>query len=239
MACSPTGPDAALQDAALLTSGLVSRYEALARIAELIRYHPDEKVLFQTCASELHQVVAFGGLSWFDPAANRVQWHFLEPYDSALEALAVRDIPKEETVVWWVYQNQRPVIIPFIDRETSFPIVVERVSKLGLRSLCALPLSTAHRKLGSLVFASCLDDAYSREDQQFLSVVANQIAVAMDDASAQARLRLLLDITNRIVTKLELRDLLREIAASIRQFMQYDSVGVALQIGRASCRERV
>jgi formate hydrogenlyase transcriptional activator len=211
-----------------LSESLASRYEALARIAELIRYHPEEKVLFQTCASELHQVVAFDALSWFDPAVNWVQWHFLEPYDSALEALAVRDIPKEETVAWWVYQNQQPVIIPSIDRATSFPLVGERLSKLGLRSLCALPLSTAHQKLGSLVFASHLDDAYSNEDQQFLSVVANQIAVAMDDARAQARLRLLLDITNRIVTKLELRDLLREIAASIRQFMQYDSVGVAL-----------
>jgi len=210
------------------SKSLASRYEALARIAELIRYHPEERVLFQTCASELHQVVAFDGLSWFDPAANWVQWHFIEPYDSALEALAVRDIPKEETVAWWVYQNQRPVIIPFIDRETSCPLVVERLSKLGLRSLCALPLSTAHRKLGSLVFASHLDDAYSNEDQQFLSVVANQIAVAMDDARAQARLRLLLDITNRIVTKLELRDLLREIVASIRHSMQCDSVGVAL-----------
>lgn len=81
MVSSPTGPDAAV-----LTNGLVSRYEALARIAELIRYHPDEKVLFETCASELHQVVAFDGLSWLDPAANWVHWHFLEPYDSALEA---------------------------------------------------------------------------------------------------------------------------------------------------------
>ena len=211
-----------------LSEGPASRYEALARIAELIRYQPEEKVLFQTCASELHQVVAFDALSWFDPAANWVQWHILEPYDSAFEALAVRDIPKEDTVAWWVYENQRPIVIPFLDRETSFPFVVERLSKLGLRSLCALPLSTAHRKLGSLVFASHLDNAYSDEDQQFLSVVANQIAVAMDDARAQARLRLLLDITNRIVTKLELRDLLREIVASIRQFMQCDSVGVAL-----------
>jgi formate hydrogenlyase transcriptional activator len=211
-----------------LSENLASRYEALARIAELIRSHPEEKVLFQTCASELHQVVAFDGLSWFDPAAHWVQWHLLEPYDSALEALAVRDMPKEETVAWWVYLNQRPVVIPFIDRETSFPLVVERLSELGLRSLCALPLSTAHRKLGSLVFASHLDNAYSDEDQQFLSIVANQIAVAMDDARAQARLRLLLDITNRIVTKLELRDLLREIVVSIRHFMQCDSVGVAL-----------
>ncbi len=210
------------------SESLASRYEALARIAELIRRHSEENALFQTCATELHQVVAFDGLSWLDPAANWVQWHLLEPYDSAIEALAVRNIPKEETVAWWVYQNQRPVVTPFIDREASFPLVVERVSKLGLRSLCALPLSTAHRKLGSLVFASHLDDAYSRQDQQFLSVVANQIAVALDDARAQARLRLLLDITNRIVTKLELHDLLREIVASIRQFMRCDSVGVAL-----------
>ena len=208
--------------------GLASRYEALARIADLIRSHSEEKVLFQTCASELHEVVPFDGLSWLDPSAHWIHWHFLEPYDSALEAPAVRDIPKEETVAWWVYQNQLPVVIPFIDRETRFPLVVERFSKLGLRSLCALPLSTAHRKLGSLVFASHLDDSYSDEDQQFLSVVANQIAVALDDARAQARLRLLLDITNRIVTKLELRDLLREIVASVRHFLQCDSVGVAL-----------
>jgi formate hydrogenlyase transcriptional activator len=223
MVSSPNGPDTALS-----SNGLASRYEALARIAELIRSNSEEKVLFQTCAAELHQVVAFDGLSWFDPAANWVQWHFLEPYDSALEAPSLRGIPKEETVAWWAYQNQRPIVVPFIDHETSFPLVVERLSRLGLRSICALPLSTAHRKLGSLVFASHLDDAYSREDQQFLSVVANQIAVAMDDARAQARLRLLLDITNRIVTKLELRDLLREIVANIRQFMQCDSVGVAL-----------
>src|ERR1700723_1682520 len=111
--------------------GLASRYRALARIAELIRSHSDEKVLFQTCASELHQVVAFDGLSWLDPAANWVQWHFLEPYDSALEALAVRSIPKEKTVAWWAYQNQRPVVFPSIDRETSFPQVVDRLSKLG------------------------------------------------------------------------------------------------------------
>jgi formate hydrogenlyase transcriptional activator len=207
---------------------VASRYEALARIAEMIRSHSEEEALFQTFASDLHQVVPFDGISQFDPAANWVHWHFLEPYHSAVEALAVRSIPKEETVAWWVYQNQRPVVIPFVDRETNFPHVVERFSRLGLRSLYALPLSTAHRRLGSLVFASHLDDAYSDQDQQFLSVVANQIAVALDDARAQARLRLLLDITNRIVTKLELRDLLREIVSSIRHFMQCDSVGVAL-----------
>ncbi|HEX4165015.1 MAG TPA: sigma 54-interacting transcriptional regulator [Bryobacteraceae bacterium] len=208
--------------------GHASRYEALVRIAELIRSHPEEEHLFQTLAGELHQLVPFDAIAQFDSGVNRVHWRFPEPYDSGLEALALRGIPKEKTIPWWVYQNQQAIVIPFIDRETRFPLVVEQLSKLGLRSLCAFPLSTAHRKLGSLGFVSHLGDAYSNEDQQFLSVVANQIAVAMDDARAQARLQLLLGITNRIVTKLELRDLLWETVVSIRQFMQCDGVGVAL-----------
>src|SRR6266436_4026976 len=42
------------------------------------------------------------------------------------------------------------------------------------------------------------------------------------------RLRLLLDMTNTLVSNLELRDLLRAISASIRQEMHCDVVGVLL-----------
>jgi formate hydrogenlyase transcriptional activator len=208
-----------------------ARYEALVRFAEIIRSLPEEKDLFQTIAGELHQVVPFDGLSQFNPAANWVRWHFLEPYNSEFEAFAVSGIPKEETVAWWVYLNQQPMSIQCVDCEMPFPQVLKRLSRLGLRSLCALPLSTAHRKLGSLVFVSHLDNAYSTEDQRFLSLVADQIAVAMDDARAQRRLKLLLDITNRLVTKLELHDLLREIVGSIRELMGYEGAGVALPDG--------
>ena len=213
-----------------LSEGLTSRYEALIRLAEVIRSHPDERDLFRTFAKELHQVVRFDGISQFDAAAKWVQWNFLEPYKEEFEALTERPLPfpKEETVPWWVYRNQQPMVIRFADRETRFPHVVERLRKLGMNSLCALPLTTAHRRLGSLIFTSHLEDAYSPEEQRFLSLVASQIAVAMDGARAQQRLRLLLDLTNRVVTKLELRDLLQEISASIRQIMDCDAVAVAL-----------
>src|SRR5262249_5253360 len=59
--------------------------------------------------------------------------------------------------------------------------------------------------------------------------------LAMDDAlnfhesqRANERLRLLLDLTNRVVSTLDLPDLLREISASIRRVMNCDGVGVAL-----------
>ena len=221
-------PAANTPKAAIDTEGLPSRYETLIRLAELIRSHPEEKDLFQTCAHELNQVVALDGMSQFDSAANFVQWHFLEPYDSEFEALALKALPREETVAWWVYRHQEPLVIQSVRRETRFPQVVERLAELGLRSLCAVPLSTAHRQLGGLVFASHLEDAYSDEEQRFLSLVANQIAVAMDDARAQQRLRLLLELTNRLVSKLDLRDLLQEISANIRQVMQCETLGVLL-----------
>jgi formate hydrogenlyase transcriptional activator len=217
------------QNAAISCEALASRYEALIRLAEVIRSKPEEEDLFETLVSELHQVIPFDGISQLDPGANRVRWQFLEPYKEKLEAMrAVSAFPRDETAAWWVYRNQQPIMIRVGDGGTHFPRTVSRLAKIGLHSLYALPLSTAHRQLGSLTFTSHLDDAYSTEDQQFLSLVADKIALAMDDARAHQRLRLLLDITNRMVTKLELRDLLREIVASIRQCMQCDKVGVAL-----------
>ena len=50
----------------------------------------------------------------------------------------------------------------------------------------------------------------------------------MDDALAQQRLKLLLDMTNGVVSKLDLRELLREVSASVRRLMQSDGVGVVL-----------
>jgi formate hydrogenlyase transcriptional activator len=79
-------------------------------------------------------------------------------------------------------------------------------------------LSTAHRRLGSLVISSRLPEAYDDEDVRFLALAASQIALAMDDAHnfresqrAEERLRLLLDLTNRVVSTLDLRELLREV----------------------------
>jgi formate hydrogenlyase transcriptional activator len=52
----------------------------------------------------------------------------------------------------------------------------------GVRSVCALPLTTVHRRLGGLAVGSIEADAYSKDEVRFLSLVANQVALAVDDA---------------------------------------------------------
>jgi formate hydrogenlyase transcriptional activator len=207
------------------THSVASRYESMIRLAEAIRSHRDEKDLFQLLAGELRQVVPFDVMAHCDRAGNKVNWHFSEALGCKKHP---SDIPKEETVAWWVDRTQQPVVIQAAGGETRFPATIETLNRLGLRSLCALPLSAAHSRFGSLVFATQIADAYSPEEVQFLSLVAGQIALAMDHALNFQRLNLLLDLTNRVVSKLDLRELLREVCASIRQVMQSDGVGVTL-----------
>src|SRR5260370_4160193 len=207
------------------TDSLAPRYEAMIRLAEAIRSHQDQKNLLQFFADELRQVVPFDVMAQCEHAGKKVNWHFSEAYDSKKRG---SDIPKEETVAWWVDRTQQPVVLQVAGEETRFPATIEALNRLGLRSLCALPLSTAHSRFGSLVFATQIADAYSPEEVRFLSLVAGQIALAMDHALNFERLNLLLDLTNRVVSKLDLQELLREISVSIRHVMHCDCVGVAL-----------
>src|SRR6202043_2143272 len=116
------------------------------------------------------------------------------------------------------------------------------LKKYGIRCVCTLPLTTAHSKVGTLTFASKAPDIYTAEEVHFLSVVAEQIALAFDNAlhfdAAQAsqqqllkkseRLGLLLELTNHVVSNLDFRDLLRAAASSTRRVMGCDGAGITL-----------
>src|SRR5260370_6233275 len=140
---------------------LAARYEALIRLAEVIRSHPEEGAVFQTIASELHDVVELDGFCQFDGAGNWVQWHSDGPYKRGLEVLRVEPVPKEETTAWWVYQNQQPMVVRLSSPDNRFPRMRDWLAKLGLKSSCTFPLSTAHRHVGTSSFIHRLEEGAS------------------------------------------------------------------------------
>jgi formate hydrogenlyase transcriptional activator len=213
-----------------------ARYEALLRVSHAISSHRECSELFQVLRVELSNVIKFDsiGIVQYDEAGNEVAWHLAEGCRQIAERCCA-DIPKDETITRWVYEQQRPLLVPHSERETRFERMVDAIKACGIRSGCAFPLTTVHRKIGVLFLGSKEADAYSEQDVSFLSLVAEQIALAIDDAlnfaasrKAEERLKLLLDLTNSVVSNLELPDLLRAIAPSVRLVMQCDAVGVYL-----------
>jgi formate hydrogenlyase transcriptional activator len=222
---------------------LSERYEALIRVSQAISAHRDPKDLFRAMATEMHRVVQFDGIvvAQYDEATNEIVWSACEVCGQQ-GPVSPPDIPADETITKWVYQRQEPLVIPSLEREQRFPQMVAFLREKGFQSVCALPLTTVHRRVGSIAVASKRSDAYCDEEVRFLSLVADQAALAIDDAlnfeasqiaqtalqHKNERLKLLLEVNNTIVSNLQLRDLLRAISGSLRSVMQCDGVGVAL-----------
>src|SRR5260370_12644468 len=160
---------------------LTERYEALVRVSQNLISIRSSEELFRLLARELRAVVNFYvmGVGIYDEKAHEVR---LTSYGESGDPLQVPKLAPEETFTWWVYQHQQPLIIPSLDAETRFPAVVEMLKNRGVRSVCALPLTTVHRRLGGLAVGSVEADAYSTEEVSFLSLVANQVALAVDAA---------------------------------------------------------
>jgi formate hydrogenlyase transcriptional activator len=157
------------------------RYEALLRVSQTLISTRSSGELFRLLARELRAVVDFYvmGIGIYDENAHEVS---LTSYGEPGDPLEVPKLAPEETFTWWVYQHQEPLIIPSLDKETRFPAVAEMLKNRGVRSVCVLPLTTVHRRLGGLAVGSIGTDAYSAEEVRFLTLVANQVALAVDDA---------------------------------------------------------
>src|SRR5215831_6077156 len=114
-----------------------ARYESLIRLAEAIRTQGRPEDLFQVLVRELANVVRFDAVAQYDDAFNKVNWHLGEACRPG--AKPAHDLPKEETIAWWVQQHQQPLVISSVERDERFPKMRDVLRDLGIRSLCALP----------------------------------------------------------------------------------------------------
>src|SRR5216683_5775280 len=169
----------AVQDEA--EAAVTERYQSLLRVSQTLISIRSPEELFNILARELHAVVNFHvmGVGLYDEKAHEM---CTKSYGEPGVPLKAPKFAPEETFSWWVYQHQQPLIIPHLDAETRFPAVAEMLKNRGVRSVCAIPLTTVHRRLGGLAVGSLEADAYNKEEVSFLSLVANQVALAVDDA---------------------------------------------------------
>ncbi len=134
---------------------LAEQYQALLEVSEAIAVHRDLSELFRDLAKRLHRVVLFDHmrLLLYDPERHTMRLHVLET-PQASELPPCSELPVDESPGGWVWQSQQPLVIPRVEDETRFPKVTPCMRELGVRSFCAVPLTTAQRRLGALGFGS-------------------------------------------------------------------------------------
>lgn len=221
---------------ALTTGADAARYERLLRVTNTIAACCDCDSAADRLVAELRQIISFDHLQLVavEKGGDRVEWQFTDirghrqdrgPLDSAVPL---------ESPLRWVHERGEVLLVGNWAHESQFAEHGRRMADLGMVSSCILPLKRGERQLGILSFGKSEPDAYA-EDLPFLCLVADQIALAIDAAvnfyvsqRAEDRLKLILDLTNQVVTNLDLQDLLRTISASVRSVMQAGAAAIML-----------
>ena len=169
----------------------------------------------------------------YDAARDCMRLHVLEA-NAPAEAPRV-ELPVDQSPAGWVLTHQRPLVVDDVARETRWPAVMEILRANGVTTCCFLPLTTAHRRLGALSFGYLRAHRIDEVELEFMGRVSAQVAVAVDNslnadalARERDRLRVLLDITNAMVSQLELSELFSSITACLRNVVPHEYSSLAL-----------
>src|ERR1700688_67941 len=208
------------------------RYEAVVRISEAIAACREPEELARTLADEIGKFLHFDHLYFIVLKEDSTEIEYLV---WGKGPIPLPDLPMEEWPVWEAVRSGEPQHTVDWDTEERYPRLKEWNKKVGLGSGVRIPLATPHRRLGVFGINRDTVNPFSEEQISFLGLIGRVVAFALDDGLNLRRaqqqndqLQLLLDLTNRITSNLELRELLRAIAANIREVIRADAVTVAL-----------
>jgi formate hydrogenlyase transcriptional activator len=221
-----------------------TRYEALRLASGVIASQADLNGVLENLARFLPSVVSFEFLGVvLHDAERRVGRLYAFGGTLAGSAEIGTEIPvAESSPAAMMLEEQRPVIMNDIEKETRFGDVIERARPYGVRSMCLLPLASPRRRLGVLVFGSTHQRDYGEEDLKLMSTVAAHVAVAVENAlnfeearsyqqllmRERDRLRLLLDVNNSVISHFEPGDLFQAVSSALRECFHHEYTGLWL-----------
>jgi formate hydrogenlyase transcriptional activator len=213
------------------------KYLTLLELSKAIASHRDLSELFHDIACRLRNLFPFRDLAVMlhDGDQNVMRGYY---YEGCAEAdwasKKAVEVSIDESINGHVWRDQQPLIIRDLDQDTRFP-TAQILRDKNIKSVCCLPLSTVHQRLGTLNLWSEEAGAYDTFDLKFAQLVTSQIAVAVEAqfyreqlAHERDRSQLLLQVNNTLVSNLNLRELLKSISGSLGAVMPHEAAALTL-----------
>jgi formate hydrogenlyase transcriptional activator len=168
----------------------------------------DCEKLFETISGSLRRIMHhdFAAVALPD-ADNTLRVSAVDyPQGSEFFRLDLR-FPREGSLSGRAFDSGNPLLISRLQTAECPAEATRALAKEGLKSVCCLPLVNRKRKLGVLLLASRHEQAFSVDDMNLLLQVANQVAIAVDNALA---FREIADLKEKLAAeKLYLEDEIR------------------------------
>src|SRR3984885_4316060 len=230
------------QGVPLTDNGLsAEQVEELVRFARTLDAHSDPEQLIHSLPSELSALVVSKTAALVLSKEIALWGYIVDNGGLAIIPESLRESWQDE-ICEVLSEQPHPFVVLSLDQEIRFNELVRFFRERGNQSLCVLPLHTAVRRLGALCFAREPRNAFSKNEIDLLSLIADYVALTIDNRlnfahsetvqtqleSERKKLQLILDLNNSVVSNLELREVLRSVSPGIRKIMHLDGVALIL-----------
>ncbi len=218
------------------------RYRALVDVAGALASHAELTDLLSSLRGHLEPLIPFSFLvvCLWDRDRDVLTVRCFEPLGEAATRIVGTSFPLEGSYPGQAIRSNRPVYVSHVQPGGPHPSNV--LVEYGVKSFCAVPLTTARGTLGALDFGSFTPNAYTSDDIEFMGRVARLVAVAVENAlnletvrkqqtalqRERDQLDLLLDVTNAVVTQLDTRGLFSAVAPALRRCCSADFAALTL-----------
>src|ERR1700747_624877 len=218
-----------------------SRYRALLDVSSAMVEQPTVKAVLHSLRAVLASGCRLHGAHLYVLGGDGESLHLIE-FDREADAPAIKIGTKISRIgeVARVLTDLEPVFLPDVSEEMLkhrelAPFAAESVG----RPTYVFPVFSSQQRYGLLVVTKERGQQFVPEDVELLRSLASHVGVAFEFALAKDnaelyqrqvvkerdRLRLLLEINNHIVSKLDLNELFRSASASIRSYFRNDFAG--------------
>jgi formate hydrogenlyase transcriptional activator len=209
--------------------------EKLLRLAHRLDVYRDPEQLMRALPAELFDLFSGNSLVLaFSRESESTCWLAIDGRKNTIVSTP-EGLEARGSLYSWIQDLRRPFVLSSLREQSPFPELTKLFQEWGNQSFCVFPLNTANHCLGALCIGRTQPDAFSERETRFLSLIADYVALALNDRSVRAqlesertKLRLILDLNNSVVANLKLRDVLQSISPGIRKVMRLDFVALIL-----------
>lgn len=105
--------------------------------------------------------------------------------------------PANKGIAGWVLENCKSLLVPDVTKDPRFYSKIDIDTHYQTKSLLCVPLKIKQRIIGVLEAINKIDGNFEQEDVQLLEAIANQVAVAIENAQLYKKLELKVELANK------------------------------------------
>ncbi len=165
------------------------RYQYLLRACSLINSTLDVDTLLETITGQAMEIMEAEASSLLMIDGTSRDLVFKVALGDVAHLLKDERLPLGEGIAGWVAEKGEPLLIADTSVDSRFSGGIDRKTGFHTRTLLCLPLKSPKKVLGVLEVINRKDGFFNDSDVEFLMAMANQAAIAIENAVLYQQLR--------------------------------------------------